>query len=234
MLQTNASFASTPRRDLVSSRALRSVTVSAQHSLIGEAVRAALAGAGLAAGRLAWEDLVEAVESGAVVKPVLLLCELEPASERRAAVAAVRALSHQCVVLTDADPGPSWGAVLEAGAMSVLPSSTDVDQVVAEVDAVLRGERPFSEERRRALEEAWTDYRQDHLARCARVERLSPRERSVLELMHQGQSVSSIAETFGVAESTVRSQVRRLFAKLEVRSQLAAVAVYAGYMVEND
>ena len=58
------------------------------------------------------------------------------------------------------------------------------------------------------------------------VASLTAREREVLELLYAGDTVAEIAEHFGVAQTTVRTQVKSILRKLEVGSQLAAVAAY--------
>lgn len=52
---------------------------------------------------------------------------------------------------------------------------------------------------------------------------LSPRERQVLEYIAKGFSYEEIGALMGVARNTVLSFVRRIYAKLEVRSQLEAI-----------
>lgn len=54
---------------------------------------------------------------------------------------------------------------------------------------------------------------------------LSPRERAVLDGMMRGLSAAEIADEQFVSIPTVRSQIRAILRKLDVRSQLAAVAV---------
>ena len=54
---------------------------------------------------------------------------------------------------------------------------------------------------------------------------LTPRERSVLAALAQGQRVDTIAAAAVVSEATVRSQIRGVLAKLNVNSQLEAVAL---------
>ena len=48
----------------------------------------------------------------------------------------------------------------------------------------------------------------------------------MLQQLHQGLGVRAIAEHGGVTEATVRSQVKAILRKLEVNSQIAAVAAY--------
>ena len=95
------------------------------------------------------------------------------------------------------------------------------------LDAVLRAARGEDvmepAVRRRMLQEARSR------AWCAPTElapfgRLSAREAQVLRALAQGQSVGAIAEAWFVSEATVRSQVRAILAKLDVSSQLEAVA----------
>ena len=45
-------------------------------------------------------------------------------------------------------------------------------------------------------------------------------------MLNEGQSITTIAQAGGVSEGTVRSQVRAIRQKLNVKSQLAAVAAY--------
>ncbi|MBI3391769.1 MAG: helix-turn-helix transcriptional regulator [Nitrospirae bacterium] len=53
---------------------------------------------------------------------------------------------------------------------------------------------------------------------------LSPREREVLSCLSRGQHAKEIARQLGVSPSTVRSHVKTILCKLEVHSQLEAVA----------
>lgn len=58
------------------------------------------------------------------------------------------------------------------------------------------------------------------------VESLTPREREVLLLIARGYSNAEIAESFVVSEGTVKTHVKRILAKLEVRGRTQA-AVFA-------
>ena len=54
--------------------------------------------------------------------------------------------------------------------------------------------------------------------------KLSPRELDVLRRLDQGLDVAAVARQLGIGESTCRSYVKSLLLKLDVHSQLAAVA----------
>lgn len=55
-------------------------------------------------------------------------------------------------------------------------------------------------------------------------ERLTPRQQDALELVSRGLSNREIAKTMGVSETTVRTHLREVFARLGVRSRTHAVA----------
>ncbi|MDT7750381.1 MAG: hypothetical protein QOD96_4043, partial [Pseudonocardiales bacterium] len=58
-----------------------------------------------------------------------------------------------------------------------------------------------------------------------RLQRLSPREHEMLGLLTDGYRARAIAERLAVSPTTVRTQIRAILAKLEVNSQLEAVAL---------
>lgn len=208
------------------------LVIASDHALIAEAVAAALESRGCHAVRVPWPDEFDEATDGerpplVPVDTGLAMCELTNFRHLRKARVLVAAVPVPWLLLTSAPRGPLWGALLEVGVRSVLPSGTTLDEVVFELSEVAAGRGSLTEPVRRALRRDWHVLRdkQDRLE--ARMRSLTPRERSVLALLHAGDSVQSIAELYEVSESTVRSQVRAVFRKLDVRSQLAAVSIYS-------
>jgi DNA-binding NarL/FixJ family response regulator len=213
----------------ISTSAPLRVAVVADHLLVAQAVRAALAAEGWEAHTLDWRSHgagdrmarqlsrmrpdVGLVVLDAVLSPVL---------------AQVQWLLDQhpvrWVAVTGTEPDATWGALLEAGARMVLPAGVGlevIEDTLAKV-ALGRGSMPASE-RERALNR-WHQVSLPRRALLARMRTLTPREHAVLELLVAGRSVRAIAGDSAVAETTVRSQIKAVLRKLEVSSQLRAVA----------
>ena len=64
--------------------------------------------------------------------------------------------------------------------------------------------------------------------RAADADRLTEREREILDHLSRGYSNREIADTFGVSVPTVRSHLRSIYAKLHVRSRTQAALKYRG------
>ena len=70
-----------------------------------------------------------------------------------------------------------------------------------------------------------TCQRRQEQARLAPFETLTARERDVLGMIVEGQQAAAIAKRSYVSLATVRTQIRSIFMKLGVNSQVAAVAM---------
>ncbi len=129
------------------------------------------------------------------------------------------------LLLTGSPEGPYWGAGLEAGASAVLPMAIGLDQLTDALVKVSQGTEVMPETRRVHVLDQWQQRDAQERSVIERLERLTPREMEVLRALSGGHPVQEIAEAGRVNVATVRSQVKSILRKLEVRSQLAAVAV---------
>ncbi len=142
----------------------------------------------------------------------------------------IRGVHLPGVALTTAPRGGLWGALLEAGAVEVLSALTDSDTIEGALRDAAEGRRGHTPAEVEGLVAQW------HLLRDGRdrtrrlVHSLTAREREVVELLYDGATVAEIAARFGVAQTTVRTQVKAILRKFEVGSQLAAVAAYDRYL----
>ena len=58
------------------------------------------------------------------------------------------------------------------------------------------------------------------------LEKLSPREREILDLLSEGGSYKEIASTLGLSIHTIRMHIRGIYRKLHVHSRGEVVAKY--------
>lgn len=106
----------------------------------------------------------------------------------------------------------------KAGALGCVSKAVEVDEMIAAIRTVARGERFYSE----GLEEK--------LAERGAREELSPRELEVLEKIVAGLTNKEIEGVLHMSRSTVKHHVEHIFTKLGVnnRTQAVTVAVQRG------
>jgi DNA-binding NarL/FixJ family response regulator len=116
------------------------------------------------------------------------------------------------------------GRALEQGAIGVVRKDVPFGTLMDAALAAARGEAVIDPaERLRMIDQARTQ-RTARADRLKPFNRLSAREAQVLRALADGLSVAAIAVQWIVSEATVRSQVRAILTKLDVGSQLEAVA----------
>lgn len=107
---------------------------------------------------------------------------------------------------------------LRAGASGYLLKRATPEQVLGAIRDVQQGGAPMSGEIARKV----IAHFQKQEATSAEVEKLSAREREVLELVSQGFANKEIADKLGVAVETVRWHLKHIYTKLHVRSRTEA------------
>ncbi len=217
---------------LVDERPLRSTTpvgvvlVLSRLLLVAQAVGAALQGRGVDAEATTWAVGIHRATHDLVESDVVLL--FDDLEDRDSVEATQSLITHSVarfLVLTHRQEGPGWGALLASGAAGVLPSESTLAEVYAALEQVRAGASPFTEARRSRLVREWFRWLAEDDNLRLRLGAHSPREREVLDLLARGSRVGDIVAHLGVAETTVRSHIKAIRRKLDVGSQLAAVAV---------
>ncbi len=201
------------------------VSVASEARLVAESVAAALAGAGVQARSVLWQEHVAPDPVGdrwndqvAVLISDLALPRLDDVCAHG------RAAGSRWLVITDAPRGAVWGAALDGGARAVVEATVSINALIAILVDVRADLSPIGEVERRSLLRQWWEARQQQERLRERMSTLTPRENEVLGLLYQGKTVRLIAARLEVSESTVRSQVKSVLRKLAVPSQIAAVA----------
>lgn len=206
----------------------RHVVVTSDQSLVADTVGAALVSSGMEVTRIGWQSgrRIPVPRAAEPADVGVMLCDLDSLPRLAEAQQLVRRVVVPWVVLTGSRRGPLWGAMLEAGAIAVLRSTCSLDELREAIEAVAAGQHLMAGHEVVELRAAWRAVERERRSAVELVRSLTPREAAVLGLMHEGESVQQIALHFGVSESTVRSQVRAVLRKLDVNTQLAAVAAY--------
>ena len=112
---------------------------------------------------------------------------------------------------------------LNAGASGFLLKRTKPEELIAAIHTLAAGDSLLSPSVTRRVIERMTDQPVADPTEQERLERLTPREREVLELIAAGLSNGEIASTFVVEESTVKTHVKRILMKLGLRDRVQAV-----------
>lgn len=165
-------------------------------------------------------DGVAALEAVRALRPDVVLLDLfMPGLDGIAVLKALQAdgLASAVLVLTSSQDDTHLVQAIRAGALSYLPKTADVDQVVASVRAAARGES--------VLQPAATARLLKELRRGSAADplgRLTPRERDVLTEVARGRSNREIARALSVSEETVKSHVSSILAKLGLADRTQA------------
>jgi RNA polymerase sigma factor (sigma-70 family) len=112
---------------------------------------------------------------------------------------------------------------LAAGAAGFLLKRTTPEELIGAIHTVAAGDSLLSPSvTRRVIAEMAHAPRRDKRTRT-RLDVLTPREQEVLVLIGKGLSNSEIAAELVVEESTVKSHVKRILQKLQLRDRVQAV-----------
>jgi two-component system, NarL family, nitrate/nitrite response regulator NarL len=116
---------------------------------------------------------------------------------------------------------------LQVGASGYLVKGTAPDDMIASLEALLRGEPALSPGLAMRILERFrtTGSRRVHVPDRGMVE-LSPREAEVLDLLRQGLTTRLIAQRLFVSPVTVRSHIASVLKKLNAGDREAAIAMF--------
>jgi DNA-binding NarL/FixJ family response regulator len=112
---------------------------------------------------------------------------------------------------------------LRAGASGFLLKRTRPEDLIGAVQTVAAGDALLSPSVTSRVIERMAHQPASNAEHDVRLGELTPREREVLELMARGLSNGEIASALVVEESTVKTHVRRILAKLGARDRVQAV-----------
>jgi RNA polymerase sigma factor (sigma-70 family) len=127
------------------------------------------------------------------------------------------------VMLTTFEDEDYIFGALAAGASGFLLKRTRPEELIEAIHTVASGDALLSPSiTRKVIDRATSRPQVDRVNESA-LERLTPREREVLELIARGMSNAEIAEALVVEETTVKTHVKRVLQKLRLRDRVQAV-----------
>jgi DNA-binding NarL/FixJ family response regulator len=181
-------------------------------------------------------DGAEAVELARRVRPDVVLMDIRmPGTDGIEATRRITAAEPgvRVLVLTTFDLDEYAFGALQAGASGFLLKDVRPHELVAAVRTVASGDavvsprvtRRLLEEYARQLPVADAGADADRADRYPQLASLTEREREVLAVVAQGLSNTEIAASLFVSETTVKSHVGRILAKLGLRDRVQIVVL---------
>jgi DNA-binding NarL/FixJ family response regulator len=168
----------------------------------------------------------EAVERASRLDPDVVLMDVRMpeldgiGATRELTVAAPRA---RVLILTTFEQDDYVFGALRAGASGFLLKRSRPEDLIAAVHTVAAGDSLLSPSVTRRVIDRMAQQPMPELAAAAKLDALTRREREVLELIARGLSNREIATQLFVEESTVRTHVKRIQMKLQLRDRVQIV-----------
>jgi DNA-binding NarL/FixJ family response regulator len=143
-------------------------------------------------------------------------------------IAATRELSRaapaaRVLILTTFEQDDYIFGALRAGASGFLLKRTRPEELIAAVHTIAAGDSLLSPSVTRRVIDRMAQQPTPDVADQAKLDDLTTREREVLELIARGLSNREIAAALFVEESTIRTHVKRILMKLDLRDRVQAV-----------
>jgi DNA-binding NarL/FixJ family response regulator len=143
-------------------------------------------------------------------------------------IEATQQLAHtapqvRVLILTTFEQDDYVFGALRAGASGFLLKRTRPEELIAAVHTIAAGEALLSPSVTRRVIDRMAQQPTPDLTGQAKLDALTPREREVLALLARGLSNREIAAALVVEESTIRTHVKRVLMKLDLRDRVQAV-----------
>ena len=213
--------------------ATTTIVIVDDHELVGWSLASSLRGEGEQAHYTPAPSAQEVVEALDRFEPGLLVLDLDLGRDRHGIridgvdlIPQLRGDGWRILVLSGSSNPSRIGESLAAGGFVWVSKNAPFPVLLGAIREALAGRSVLPATRRRQLIDLYLVHERERRQVQAKLDRLTPREREVLGLLASGKRAQTIAEHFVVSLPTVRTQVRAVLGKLEVSSQLEAVALY--------
>ncbi|HEX7744705.1 MAG TPA: response regulator transcription factor [Micromonosporaceae bacterium] len=168
----------------------------------------------------------EAIRQTRATRPHVVLMDvrmpnLDGIAATREIVTAVP--STRILMLTTFEDDDYVFGALSAGASGFLLKRTQPEQLIAAIHVIAAGESLLSPSVTRTVIDRMARQPRPDPAAGRRLRDLTPREREILQHVARGLSNQEIAAAVFVEESTVKTHMKRILAKLGLRDRVQAV-----------
>jgi DNA-binding NarL/FixJ family response regulator len=168
----------------------------------------------------------EAVERARRLAPEVVLMDIRMPDLD--GIAATRELTRvapavRVLILTTFEQDEYVFGAMRAGASGFLLKRTRPEELIAAVHMIAAGDALLSPSVTRRVIDRMAQQPTPRLADQAKLDELTAREREVLALVARGLSNREIATELVVEEATIRSHIRRILMKLDLRGRVQIV-----------
>ena len=173
-------------------------------------------------------DAIEAINKALELKPDVIVMEIfMPRGSGLEAIATIKQSlpGAKVLVFTTSDREEDLFQALRSGAQGYLLKSATINEVVDAVRRIASGETMLSPAIATKMAAEFRG-RPDE-------SRLSSRQMEVLKLLGEGLTTTEIGNSLFISESTVRTHLRRLLAKLNLRNRTEAAAYAVRHKLTN-
>lgn len=129
-----------------------------------------------------------------------------------------RCLNTQFIMITSFEDSESVFKSLQAGATGYLTKNSSTEKILDSILEVHQGGSPMSSHIARKIVGSFYAFEVN-----AELEKLSAREKEILELLSEGFRYKEIAAKLFVSTETVRTHIRNIYLKLQVNSRTEAL-----------
>ncbi|HSK97707.1 MAG TPA: LuxR C-terminal-related transcriptional regulator [Euzebyales bacterium] len=197
------------------------------HELLAQSLQAALSAEDIAVVRVWSDDRDKLLSEAEAHAPGLLLLDYDLGPDIGKAAGLVGPLSaagFDVVMLTGTTDKLTLAACLEEGAIGVIDKSVSFDDLLDRIHVALDHGSLMTRHEREEMLSALRLHRAAREREMRAFNSLTTREGEVLGALMRGMSADAIAAESVVSVATIRTQIRSILSKLNVNSQLAAVA----------
>ena len=173
------------------------------------------------------DDAAAVIAQAREVSPetILIGSHLENIDRKMSITATLTGLGANVIVLTRGKDPLTQAQFAQQGACGFVDIRDSFRVLDEALRCISRGTPAVDPVTTQKLARLWREHRQAEFARLESFRRLSNRETAILRDIYDGLGAAQIADESFVSINTVRSQIRSILEKLNVGSQVGAVAL---------